>query len=92
MRGINRHKEFLDQVDWFFSKFGEVWPSSSCVMIGNKIVSIFPGRIFDSSKSRCGRQVMRNWISQNLSLIKEDWTTNTQSNDSIRVLLKKTFY
>jgi len=53
-----------------------------------------PGRIFgfDNSKSRLGRQATRNWIGQNLSQIKDDWTTKIRSNDAIRVLLKKTYY
>jgi len=53
-----------------------------------------PGRMFgyDTSVSRRGRQATRNWIGQNLGQIKEQWTLNHRSNDSIRVLLKKTFY
>jgi len=52
------------------------------------------GRLFgfDSSKTQCGGQAMKNWIGQNLNQIREDWTANTRSSDSIRVLLKKYFY
>jgi len=54
----------------------------------------YPGQIFgfDSSKTKIGRQITRNWCGSVLEQIKVSWTNNPLSNERIRLLLKSTFY
>jgi len=47
---------------------------------------------FDSSKSKIGRQITKNWCGAVLSQIKVPWSTSLMSKDRIRTLLKTTFY
>jgi len=52
-----------------------------------------PGLLFsyDDSKSKMGSQQTCNWIGKCLANIAEPWTDRLMSDDSIRVLLKKSF-
>jgi len=47
---------------------------------------------YDSSKSKFGKQLSRNWIGNAICDIKHPWSEKTLSKDSVRLLLKKTFY
>jgi len=47
---------------------------------------------FDSSNTKIGRQITKNWCGAVLSQIKVPWTTSLMSKDRIRTLLKTTFY
>jgi len=47
---------------------------------------------FDSSKTKIGRQITRNWCGSVLEQIKVAWSNSQLSNDRIRMLLKSTFY
>lgn len=46
---------------------------------------------FDSSMTKTGKQMSKNWIGQALCHIDSPWSDRTMSKDSIRVLLKKSF-
>lgn len=54
----------------------------------------YPGLIygFDSSKTKVGKQITKNWCGAVLEQIKVPWSNNLLSNDRIRLLLKSTFY
>jgi len=54
----------------------------------------YPGQIFrfDSSKTKIGRQITKNWCGSVLGQIKVAWSNDPLSNDRIRMLLKSTFY
>jgi len=47
---------------------------------------------YDTSKSKIGRQITRNWIGGVIGLINEPWTGKERTKDNIRQLMKKTFY
>jgi len=47
---------------------------------------------FDSSKSKLGKQMTRNWIGHVLGTVDEPWTNRTMNKDQIRLLVKKYFY
>lgn len=53
-----------------------------------------PGFIFsfDRSQSRIGWQSTRNWLGQALSTISAPWTDRLLTKDTIRLMLKKSFY
>jgi len=56
-------------------------------------ISRKPGRLFgyDSSKTRQGRALTKNWIGKALGDIRTPWMESDLNNDQIRRLLKKTF-
>jgi len=47
---------------------------------------------YDSSRTKIGKQSTRNWIGSAIGGIKSPWNNQTLSKDSIRVLMKKTYY
>jgi len=47
---------------------------------------------FDSSNTKIGKQITKNWCGAVLSQIKVLWTTSLLNKDRIRKLLKTTFY
>jgi len=49
------------------------------------------GKFFDKSKTRVGKQSIQNRL-DHLRLIKRPWNWANLSNDSIRILLKDTFF
>jgi len=51
------------------------------------------GRLFgyDSSTTKLGRCLTKNWIGSSFGMIQEAWTDRDLNNDQIRILLKKTF-
>jgi len=53
-----------------------------------------PGFIyaFDSSETRVGRQMTKNWLGSALSVISSPWSDRNLSKDSVRLLLKKSYY
>jgi len=52
-----------------------------------------PNPIFkDLSKNRIGQKAISNWIEPPLQLVKTSWHERNLSDDSIRKMLKKTFY
>jgi len=56
--------------------------------------SRYPGLLFgfDSSKTKVGRQMTKNWCGSVLSQIKVPWHNTVLSKDRIRLLLKSVFY
>jgi len=54
----------------------------------------YPGMLFgyDSSASKVGRQITKNWCGSVLSEVKTPWSDRQLSKDRLRVLLKSTFY
>jgi len=51
------------------------------------------GRLYgyDSSATKIGRCVTKNWIVSTLSMIKQPWTESEMNSDQLRIFLKKTF-
>jgi len=47
---------------------------------------------YDSSKTKIGKQMTKNWIGSALGEITNPWCDQSLSKDSVRVLLKKSFY
>lgn len=47
---------------------------------------------FDSTRTKIGRQITKNWCGSVLSQIKVPWTTSLLSKDRIRTIMKTTFY
>jgi len=48
---------------------------------------------FDSSVSKVGKQITKNWCGSVLSEVKTPWWSDRQlSKDRLRVLIKSTFY
>jgi len=46
---------------------------------------------YDSSKSKMGRKITKNWIGQAICSINEQWSNKHLSKDAVRVLLKKSY-
>jgi len=47
---------------------------------------------FDSSRTKIGKQMTRNWIGKAIGEITITWSDRLLSKDLVRVLLKKSFY
>jgi len=47
---------------------------------------------FDTSKTKIGRKISRNWLGQTLCNINSSWSNRHLSKDAVRVLLKKSYY
>jgi len=55
--------------------------------------SRFMGRLYgyDSSSTKIGRCITKNWIGSTLGMIKQPWTESEMNSDQLRIFLKKTF-
>jgi len=53
-----------------------------------------PGFIYayDSSKTKIGKQITKNWIGHALCCLEFPWSDRTLSKDAIRIALKKSYY
>ena len=49
-------------------------------------------RFYDSSRTKIGRQSLKNRVGETASMIKEDWCVDNISKDRLRVIFKKSFF